>query len=382
MSDFCLPDLLVWYPEAEHPIFYPDGVGLYCGDLLEDEIEKLKKWEHRELPPHPEWVSTRSVQCTGETFGFVVQDAAPQGDEVSTSSSVSICSDAAAVADELLDGVEYDEEAEMATNLPASSQWMAGLHGKFRPHGKVIGNVEWDYFKSNITKFHGSRDGYEADADNYSSIRWSDFTVAWNRWVDCLGTASPDVTYKTAAYLKATYKTMKRGAIQSSTLRPHRHNLDTLRATHTNEDTNRQFLDNFCEPEPAAPIRPETVIPEMSEAHEQNDEEYLADSSDNEPVRVRRMLPKENKGKQQQSKKRCRKCGKCYALPEWAPFHQNNIASKESWGGKRPCARYLRNGPSNKVWESCTVDPDDYDPNWVPCLDTNKPMPRKKSKRT
>jgi hypothetical protein len=351
--------------------------------LLEDEIEKLKKWEHRELPPHPEWVSTRSVQCTGETFGFVVQDAAPQGDEVSTSSSVSICSDAAAAADELLDGVEYDEEAEMATNLPALSQWMAGLHGKFRPHGKVIGNVEWDYFKSNVTKFHGGRDGYEADADNYSSIRWSDFTVAWNRWVDSLGTASPDVsTYKTVAYLKAAYKTMKRGAIQSSTLRPHRKKLDTLRATHTNEDTNRQFLDNFCEPEPAAPIRPETVIPEMSEAHKQNDEEYLADSSDNEPVRVRRMLPKENKTKQQQSKKRCRKCGKCYALQEWAPFHQNNITSKESWGGKRPCARYLRNGPSNKVWESCTVDPADYDSDWVPCLDTSKALPRKKSKTT
>lgn len=26
IEDFCLPDLLVWYPEAEWPRFYPDGI--------------------------------------------------------------------------------------------------------------------------------------------------------------------------------------------------------------------------------------------------------------------------------------------------------------------------------------------------------------------
>jgi hypothetical protein len=99
--------------------------GLYCGDLLEDEIEKMAKWKHRETPPHPEWVSTRSVQCSGEVFGFIQQSFDHCSDNVSTTSSVSICSDAEAAADELLDGVEYDEEAELASNMPASSQWMA-----------------------------------------------------------------------------------------------------------------------------------------------------------------------------------------------------------------------------------------------------------------
>jgi hypothetical protein len=355
--------------------------GLYCGDLLEDEIEKMAKWKHRETPPHPEWLSTRSVQCSSETFGFLLQDSGQRSDDGTTSSSVSICSDAAAAADELLDGAEYDEEAEMASNMPASAQWMAGLNGKFRPYGKVIGNTEWDYFKSNITKFHGSRDGYEADADNYSSIRWSDFTFSWNKWVDSLGVKSSDVTYKTAAYLKAAYKSMKRRAIQSSTLRPHKLNIDSLRKSHTNEDANRTFIDSFYESEPAAPLRPKIAIPEMSVDANQNDQEYLADSSDSERVGVRRMLPKETKPKQKQSKKRCRKCGKCYALREWKPFHQNNIASEEDWGERRPCARHLRNGPGNKVWDYCTVDPALYEDGY-PCLDQNKAMPRKRSRAT
>ena len=44
---------------------------LYDGDLLETEIEKLSLWSHRETPAHPDWVSTRNVQCTGERFGFI-----------------------------------------------------------------------------------------------------------------------------------------------------------------------------------------------------------------------------------------------------------------------------------------------------------------------
>lgn len=62
---------------------------------------------------------------------------------------------------------------------------MAGLQGKFRPYGKVMGHHEWEYFDSNLSHFQG-RD--ETEADNYSSIKWSKFAEAWNKWVDSLGT--------------------------------------------------------------------------------------------------------------------------------------------------------------------------------------------------
>jgi hypothetical protein len=177
---------------------------------------------------------------------------------------------------------------------------------------------------------------------------------------------------------------MKRRAIQSSTLRPHKVDIDSLRANHTNEDTNRTFLDDFCEPEPAGPIKPKVAVPEINEQETdiQNDNEYLADLSDTTLVQqTGRKLPKETKSKQKQSKKRCRRCGKCYALKEWIPYHQNIIASQQDWGDRRPSARHLRNGPDNKVWNSCTVDPACFEDGF-PCLDPNKRMPRKKSKIT
>ena len=38
--------------------------GLYDGDMIEDEIEKMAKWENRKLPPHPQWISTRDSADT------------------------------------------------------------------------------------------------------------------------------------------------------------------------------------------------------------------------------------------------------------------------------------------------------------------------------
>jgi hypothetical protein len=91
------------------------------------------------------------VKCTGETFGFVINEASSSAavnddslnsdDENSSHASISSAADTA--ADELLDldtGV-YENEVAMASQLPASSQWMAMLHGKFRAYGRVSGNI-------------------------------------------------------------------------------------------------------------------------------------------------------------------------------------------------------------------------------------------------
>jgi hypothetical protein len=270
----------------------------------------------------------------------------------------------------------------MASELPPSSQWMAFLHNKFRPFGKVMGNVEWEYFKDNVTKFQR---GAGREADNYCSIQFSVMAESWNKWVDSLGTRHPEVTYKTAAYLKEGYKSMKRRALQSATLRLHVHTLNKLKEMHTNEDTNRSFDRDFPRNERAAQIQPtfsesdtnanrsptHSIHEETNSQNDDNDN-YLADSEIARGKRKHRI---------QRSKHRCRRCGKCYSLREWQPYHENNKQSLEDWGDRRPSARHLRHKDGNKVWESCTVDPIDFEEGF-PCLDTSKRMPplRKKVK--
>ena len=355
--------------------------GLYCGGLLESEIEKMAGWKQRDSPPHPEWVSTRSVVSTGETFGFLTNDTIQNTSREDNSSDESICSDAFAAEDELqnLEDGTNEFEASLASQLPASSQWMARLHGKFRPYGKVIGNVEWEYFTANLTKFQG-RDTNEAD--NHCSMRFSDFADSWNKWVDTLGVREPDVTYKTAAYLKDAFNSMKRRAVQSSTLRPHKHGLDELRSLHTSEDNNRAFLEDMPALEQAPMICPIQNTTTTLENHDQqeimrnnnlpNEHDYLADDSGSDTDTPKR---RPRKKRRKNSKPRCRRCGKHYTLPEWKSYHKNNKPTEEDWGDKRASARHLRNGHNNKVWDNCIVDPVDFEPGF-PCYDTKKRMPR------
>jgi hypothetical protein len=293
LTDF----FLVWNQNIDIAIRgLPDKYkGLYyCGDLLEEEIEKMARWKERSDPPHPDWVSTRSVQSSDETFGFLTVSGSTENDvaddNIAGDADVSVCSDAAEAADELL---ELDDEinvieSSMASELPPSSQWMAFLHNKFRPFGKVMGNVEWEYFKDNVTKFQR---GAGREADNYCSIQFSVMAESWNKWVDSLGTRHPEVTYKTAAYLKEGYKSMKRRALQSATLRLHVHTLNKLKEMHTNEDTNRSFDRDFPRNERAAQIQPtfsesdtnanrsptHSIHEETNSQNDDNDN-YLADS--------------------------------------------------------------------------------------------------------
>lgn len=343
--------------------------GLYCGDLLETEIDKMAAWRQRDAPPHPDWVSTRSVQCSGESFGFLVGD---DGQDRTNEDDDSSCDEVIEAAENLisLEDQTNTEEA-MITNLPASSQWMASLHGKFRPHGRVLGNVEWEYFKTNVSNFQGVADD---EADNYSSIGFSAFAESWNKWVDSLGTKYPTVTYKTAAYLRDAYKSMKRRAIQVSTLRPYTDSLNDLRVRHTNKEMNEMFLAEFPDAEPAPTIQP--AIDTAQASINIGDDDSIADMNDYNPE-----ISLNNKVKRSKKRSRCRMCGKCYASPEWLPYHTNKIPNKEDWSDRRASSRHLRNMvPENKVWEVCTVPRNEYEPNF-PCLDLKKPMPRIAKKR-
>ena len=362
--------------------------GLYCGDLLEDEIEKMSAWRQRDSPPHPEWVSTRSVESTGEAFGFLTNDSNQINSADGNLSDESICIDAYAVEDELqdLEDGTNELEASLARQLPASSLWMANLHGKFRPYGRVIGNAEWEYFTANLSKFQGRTPD---EADNHCSIRFSDFAESWNKWVDSLGVREPAVTYKTAAYLKDAFKSMKRRAVQSSTLRPHKHTLDELKTKHTCEESNRDFLGDMpaLEKAPANwPMQQTTHTTTLANQDEieipvqQNladEQDYLADNSENDTDSPRR---RRRKKRRKNSQLRCRRCGKEYASPEWKEKHINNKPREEDWSGKRASSRHLRNGPNNRVWDHCIVDPVDFEPDF-PVLDMSKRLPKRKREK-
>ena len=339
--------------------------GVYCGDLLEQEIECMAKWKSRVDPPHPNWLSTRTLECSNERFGFLEAGAARRtasshdADSESISSSDSIIEDAEYIADELenIDDGEDDAEGRLTSEMPASGQWMARLHGRFRPYGKIVGNVEWEYFQSNIANYQG-RD--ENETDNFSNIRWSAFADAWNKWVDELGATHPEVTYKSASYLKDAYKSMQRRTLQSSTIRPHEHRLQILRKSHTNEDANRSFNDEFQEADRACPIQPQ-----QSAIIETQNSDSLAETSEAQ------SMPKK-RGWQQ----RCRRCGKFYASQEWRSCHKNNIDNtKKSTNGK-----YLRNGEGNKVWDNCTVEEKDFEDGF-PILDPTIPLRRVRRSR-
>ena len=88
--------------------------GLYDVQLLEDEIEKLSAF--LDEPAHPEWVSSKSLQCTGESFGIINPTQAPR--------QVAIDSDADSDAD--------DEEVNRMADAAAGDAVAAAVAGSRR----------------------------------------------------------------------------------------------------------------------------------------------------------------------------------------------------------------------------------------------------------
>ena len=193
--------------------------GLYDGNIIEDEIEKMAAWPNREEPPHPEWASTRNVEDNPETFRTIDPiPLRPRGDDESAADASlhNLADNAAGELLELDTGVDRNL---YIFNSLALSQWLAALHDRAQACGKVKGHFEWEYFQTNIFNFQ--RRGAYDKANNYSTFQFSAFSDSWNEWVHSLGSTNPEVTYKTAEYLKESYKTMKSRGVQDSTLRQH-----------------------------------------------------------------------------------------------------------------------------------------------------------------
>jgi hypothetical protein len=333
--------------------------GLYDGVLLESEIEKLAK--NLDEPPHPEWIPTSSVQSTGETFGLIHSNA--QTDDVAGSADddalIMLADEAAGELsdDEADGGVDH---AALMPKMPASSQWLATLNGRIRPFEKVRGHDEWKHFEEHYIDYHGSGGG----ADNHSSINWSAFATDWNKMVDGLGRTKPSITYKSASHLQHAYKSMMRRNRQEATLRPHRETLRNLHEQHTNATTRAQFLPQFAPPVEATTAQP--FVDAVEEAPAQvagagPTEQALTYDADMDDA------PTTTKPKKKKRVQRCRKCGKPYADIAWKSFHVVPAGS----GGN------LRNQATPKVWDYCTVPPEQREKDF-PCMEGRMPAPKKK----
>ncbi len=334
--------------------------GLYDGQLLEDEIEKLSAF--LDEPSHQEWVSSKSLQCTGESFGIINPTQSPSQMVVvdSDADDEELDRMAAAAADDLSDD-ELDVGAEAAIDMPPSSKWLSTLTGRNRSTERIRSNDEWEYFKDNVDNFQG---GGASEADNYSGIRWSDFATSWNSWVDTLRHSKPTVTYKSASHLQDAYKSMKRRAVVAATLRPHTQAITELHDRHTSRATAVTYLPEFAQPETPTVAQPST---DAVDAEDQQIAATNYDGDADEPEPGATAVPQRRKRKK--SKMRCRKCGREYADDAWMGYH--TVARKEVNG------RLLIDN-DRKVWETCTVPEEMYDEGF-PCLVGR--MPRKKKKQ-
>ena len=349
--------------------------GLYDGQLLEDEIEKVSAF--LDEPSHSEWVSSKSLQCTGESFGIINPTQAPTqivADSDAEDTELNMMAEAA--ADDLSDN-ELDAGLDAAIKMPPSSSWLAKLTGRNRPAEKVRSHEEWEFFKENVLRFQGG--GEAGEADNYSGIRWSAFAASWNNWVDTLGHSKPTVTYKSASHLQDAYKSMKRRAVQQATLRPHTQTIRELRSSHTNREAAVAYLPEFAQPEPPTVAQPFVDAMDVdigntdTVAHVGCQTDYNGDDESEESANPK---PKKRKQKASKNLQRCRQCGHEYAHDDWKPFHVVTRSEDDSrCGGK--FVNGTGGGNYRKIWKYCKVPASDYMPGYP--LEEGKSHPRRRS---
>ena len=135
--------------------------------------------------------------------------------------------------------------------------------------------------------------------------------------------------------------------MRNSTIRQHSTELKELRQQHTNAESNEAFVACFLEPLEATVARPDGTFCTIGV---RTDDDSIADATDSQtPEELARGKGKAKKQRKLMSKPRCRKYGKEYTDPKWAPFHVNKVAYKSNWDGN-DCVRLLRNSNGCKVW--------------------------------
>ena len=70
------------------------------------------------------------------------------------------------------------EDGQMV-KTPASTTWLATMHGRDMTFGKLKSQDEWIYFKQNVVRFQ-CRTGQSEETDNYLGIMFGAFANQWN----------------------------------------------------------------------------------------------------------------------------------------------------------------------------------------------------------
>ena len=170
---------------------------------------------------------------------------------------------------------------------------------------------------------------------------------------------------------------MRRRAVRDATIRPHNSQLKGLHKSLTNADNNRLFVGQFTEPTAAVLARPQVTFQSTST------QTSLADNDSNNliPPQALAKSPTHNsrsgikRRRRTKMRSRCRRCGKEFASPEWAPFHINRVGEMDGTG--RHSTRFLRYQKGNAPHDVCTVPVSEYEPGF-PMLDFSKRLPKRK----
>ena len=113
----------------------------------------MGQWAERDTPPHPEWSSSSDVADTGEVFGII--DALSREQIANNLDHDNPTAVAQAAANEMseLEIKMADNEDDLMEDMPASTCWLATLHGRDRAYGRLESRDEWIYFNIYVGRF-------------------------------------------------------------------------------------------------------------------------------------------------------------------------------------------------------------------------------------
>ena len=303
----------------------------YDGFEIEEAIDVTADWDDLATPAHAEWfASTRDFGDTGERSGL-----AAFANEIETAD---LDCEIEKVVDAIEDGTldETDDNIHEFDQLPESAAWLGRQLCTARGWGPIRTPDEIKFYRDNHLRFQ-MQPGSESDADNYSSINFSEVALAFNEAIAAEERGErpkSDMTLKSAYHCSSYHKKFKKDSNASLTL---------LAVAEANKNLRREL--RGTERETAVEMPPAPRVDSLPETQPHSTTDGIPHELD----------PGSNAliGKQGTSRVRVTKFG---ALPvgeeidSYKPMHphQQAMESKPRGGRRcRKCGHEVRLKPSN-----------------------------------
>ena len=303
----------------------------YDGFEIEEAIDVTADWDDLATPAHAEWfASTRDFGDTGERSGL-----AAFANEIETAD---LDCEIEKVVDAIEDGTldETDDNIHEFDQLPESAAWLGRQLCTARGWGPIRTPDEIKFYRDNHLRFQ-MQPGSESDADNYSSINFSEVALAFNEAIAAEERGErpkSDMTLKSAYHCSSYHKKFKKDSNASLTL---------LGVAEANKNLRREL--RGTERETAVEMPPAPRVDSLPETQPHSTTDGIPHELD----------PGSNAliGKQGTSRVRVTKFG---ALPvgeeidSYKPMHPHQQAMElKPRGGRRcrKCGHEVRSKPSN-----------------------------------